>query len=210
MSVQIFVYSTARICITYDFIRISIINGMPHSGKERKSIPLPTYIKLLSACDIITAVHLEVLRRRVEFVLKSPHIRARFRPIGKSQQIHSIRLEEIGGKGLCIHTGRYTGANVTVTYQFFGRDINICAPYIASVPGSKCFVDSYGLYKVGSEKIKRDILVFRVFRRHRETIERSSIIAVTQSTYEYVLHTVLLGNSGDFRHSSFRIRNSFA
>ena len=133
---------------------------------------------------------------RVEFILKSPSVFVgRFGAVGKTHKVHPVHFEEIGCQGLRVQSAGNADTEVSATYQFFGDDVDRCAADITAAACVEGFVDTYGLYDVRSEKVERDILIFRVFGRKGEAVEGGCIIAVAQSADKDVLHSVLFGYS---------------
>ena len=169
---------------------------MSGGQEERKRILVLTYIETFSTGNAVTPVYLEMFFGRVEFILKSPSVFVgRFGAVGKTHKVHPVHFEEIGCQGLRVQSAGNADAEVSATYQFFGDDVDRCAADITAATCVEGFVDTYGLYDVRSEKVERDILIFRVFGRKGEAVEGGCIIAVAQSADKDVLHSVLFGYS---------------
>ena len=165
---------------------------MSGGQEERKRILVLTYIETFSAGNAVTPVYLEMFFGRVEFILKSPSVFVgRFGAVGKTHKVHPVHFEEIGCQGLHVQSAGNADTEVSATYQFFGDDVDRCAADITAAACVEGFVDTYGLYDVRSEKVERDILIFRVFGRKGEAVEGGCIIAVAQSADKDVLHSVL-------------------
>ena len=111
---------------------------------------------------------------------------------------------------MCIQATGNAESQMTATNEFFGYNINGCPSDIAAASRVECFIYAYGLNNVRTEEIKRDILIFRVFGRKSKSIKSSCIVPVTQSTDKDIFHSVLFRHSGNFRHSTFCIRNTLA
>ena len=196
--------------VAHVFVVVFVVAAVACYGVETQRVAVDA--ECLSARNLVALVHGDGGLRGVQTVAEAVRLDVGGLLVaGKSQSVHAVgHVYAAVGCGTRVDAARYAYAQLAVTEKLLRRDVDVGASRIGWQTGAKGLVHFYRADNVGREHIQCDVLVFRVVRRNRETVQRRNVVTVAQSAYEYVLHSLLFRHTRDFGHGTLRVAHSLA
>ncbi len=147
---------------------------------------------------------------RVEAVRKVETAPRRLLIVAEPEEIHPVLAQKVGAHGTRVDTRVEARRKGLHTEKLLRRDIYHSATHVSVAARVEHLAHADALYNIAAEELQRDVLIFGIFRRYRETVQQRGVITVAKPANEDILHTLLPRNPRNLRNGRLCIAHTLA